>query len=143
MQPIRRAFTLREHQSISLGNDRLADRLHAAGQRAKRRLKENTLLERTRDGVKAAHVVGIIAVPGATLEVLPKIDDEDHAVRKALVHMLVVANNLRVADAELAGIDTQRSHLLDILIALFANRLLLAERQRTRSQTLLPLPQPA
>ena len=129
MQPIRRAFTLREHQSISLGNDRLADRLHAAGQRAKRRLKENTLLERTRDGVKAAHVVGIIAVPGATLEVLPKIDDEDHAVRKALVHMLVVANNLRVADAELAGIDTQRSHLLDILIALFANRLLLAVRR--------------
>lgn len=43
--------------------DKLADRLYAAGQRA---------LERTRHGIKAKGVVGIISVPGATVEILPK-----------------------------------------------------------------------
>ena len=87
------------------------------------------MLERTRHGIKAAHVVGIVSVPGATLEILPKIDGEDRAVRKALVHMLAVAHNLRVADAELACIDTQRTDLLELLIALFAKRLIVAVRR--------------
>lgn len=128
MRPSRHAVFLREHESISL-EDKLAKRLHTAGEHAEKRLKENRVLELTRDGIKAAHVVGIISVPGATLEILPKIDGEDHAVRKALVHMLTVAHNLRVADTELASIDTQRTDLLELLIALFANRLLVAVRR--------------
>lgn len=128
MQPSKRAIVLHEYESVSL-EDKLADRLHTAGQRAKKRLKENRVLERTRRGVKAAHVVGIVSVPGATLEILPKIDGEDRAVRNTLVHMLAVAHNLRVADAELASIDTQRTDLLELLIALFASRLLVAVRR--------------
>ena len=120
-----RAIVLHEHESIPL-EDKLADRLCGAGQRAKKRLREPKVLERTRHGITAAQVVGIIAVPGATLEILPKIDDEDGANRKALIHMLAVASNLRVADAELAGLGTQRSDLLEQLIGLFANRLLVA-----------------
>ena len=123
MQPPKRTIVLREHQSVRL-EDKLANRLCAAG-----RLGKKLVLERTQCGIQATHVVGIVSVPGATLEILPKIDGEDHAVRKALVHMLTVAHNLRVADTELASIDTQRTDLLELLIALFANRLLVAVRR--------------
>ena len=43
--------------------------------------------------------------------------------------MLSVAWGLRVADGELAGIVTQRNDLLEVLIGLFANRLLVAVRR--------------
>ena len=129
MQPSKHAIVLHEYEESDSLEDKLADRLHTAGQRAKKRLRENSVLERTRHGIQATHVVGIISVPGATLEILPKIDGEDHAVRKALVHMLAVAHNLRVADTELASVDTQRTDLLELLIALFANRLIVAVRR--------------
>ena len=120
---------VRENKSLPL-EDPLADRLCATAERAKKRLKyPHPVLERTRTGVKASGVVGIVTAPGATLEILPKIDGEDGAVRKALVSMLSVAWGLRVADGELAGLDTQRSDLLDVLIGLFANRLLTAVRR--------------
>ena len=119
------AESCKENDPVTL-SDRLADRLHAVAQRAKRRLKVPSVLERTRNGVKAAQVVGIVSAPGATLEILPKIDGQDSAVRNALVHMLSVVQGLRVADGELAGFDTQRSNLLEVLIGLFANRLLVA-----------------
>ena len=120
---------IRENKSLPL-EDPLADRLCATAERAKKRLKyPQPVLERTRNGVKASGVVGIVAVPGVTLEILPKIDGEDGAVRKALVSMLSVAWGLRVTDGELAGLDTQRSDLLEVLIGLFANRLLTAVRR--------------
>ena len=43
--------------------------------------------------------------------------------------MLCVAWNLRVAEGELASLDRQRSDLLELLIGLFANRLIAAMRQ--------------
>ena len=118
----------RENKTFPL-EDRLADQLCATAQRAEKRLKVPVVLERTRNGVKTAGVVGIVAAPGVTLEILPKIDGEDGAVRKALVHMLSVAWGLRVADGDLAGLDTQRSDLLELLIGLFAGRLLVAVRR--------------
>lgn len=120
MRPDERSIKLREYCESDPLEEKLADRLYAAGQRA---------LERTRHGIKATGVVGIISVPGATVEILPKIDGKEEAVRKALVHMLAVASNLRVADNDLASITTQRSDLLELLIGLFANRLLVAVRR--------------
>ena len=122
------AKSCKENSPVKL-EDHLADRLYAVAERAKKRLKVPSVLERTRDGIKTAQVVGTISVPGATLEILPKIDGENGAVRKALVRMLAVAWNLRIADGELAGFDTQRSDLLEVLIGLFANRLLTAVRR--------------
>ena len=121
------AKSCKENCPVKL-EDRLADRLYAVAQRAEKRLKVS-VLERTRDGIKAAQVVGIVSVPGATLEILPKIDGQDGTVRKAMVRMLAVARDLRVADGDLAGFDTQRSDLLEVLIGLFANRLLVAVRR--------------
>ena len=107
-----------------------ADRLYALAERARRRLHgKPPVLTRTHGGLKAAQVVGVLAVPGKTLEILPKIDGDDDAVRKALVHMLAVAHDLHVADGELASLATQRRDLLEILIGLFANRLLTAVRR--------------
>ena len=119
------AKSCKENCSVRL-EDGLADRLCAVAERAKKRLKVPSVLERTRDGIKTAQVVGTISVPGATLEILPKIDGENGAVREALVRMLAVAWNLRIADGELVGFDTQRNDLLEVLIGLFANRLLTA-----------------
>ncbi len=122
------AESCKENGAVEL-EDQLADRLHAVAERAKRRLRVPSVLERTRNGIKAAQVVGVVSASGATLEILPKIDGQDGAVRKALVRMLAVAWDLRVADGELASLDTQRSNLLEVLIGLFANRLLVAVRR--------------
>ena len=120
-------YSVREHRPLAL-EDRLAERFCTAGERAAKRLKTK-VLERTRSGIKAAQVVGIVSVPGATLEILPKIDSPEESVRKSLLRMLCVAWNLRVADGELANLSRQRSDLLELLIDLFANRLLVAVRR--------------
>ena len=78
---------------------------------------------------RAKQVVGVLAIPGKTLEILPKIDGDDGTVRRALIHMLAVARDLRVADGELAALDTQRRDLLELLIGLFTSRLLTAVRR--------------
>ena len=119
---------VREHKELAL-DDRLAKRFCAVAERAAKRLKPNAVLERTRSGVKAAQVVGVISVPGATLEILPKIDGPDETVRKSLLHMLCVAQNLRPLAGDLASLGSQRSDLLELLITLFASRLLGAMRQ--------------
>ena len=129
-------LTCREYGSLTVGagkdlTEKEAERLCTLAERARRRLhKKPPVLTRTHEGgLKAEQVVGVLAVPGKTLEILPKIDGDDGAVRKALVHMLAVAHRLRVADGELASLDTQRRDLLELLIGLFAKRLLGAVRR--------------
>ena len=121
--------SVREHGELPrLDDRRLADRLYATAELASKRLGHQ-VLKCTPSGLKAGGVVGIVAAPGVTLEILPKIGREDGAVRKALVSMLSVTWDLRLADGELAGHHMQRSDLLEILIGLFANRLLEAVRR--------------
>ena len=119
---------VREHGQLAL-DGRLAEQFCTVAERAAKRLKVPKVLERTRCGVKAAQVVGVISVPGATLEILPKIDGLDDRVRRALLYMLCVAWDLRVADGDLTSLGSQRSDLLELLIGLFAERLLVAMRQ--------------
>ena len=130
------ALTCREYGCLTVGagkdlTEKEAERLYTLAERARRRLPHKPpVLTRTYRDLKAAQVVGVLAVPGkTTLEILPKIDGEDGAVRKALIHLLAVAHRLRVADGELASLDTQRRDLLELLIGLFANRLLTAVRR--------------
>ena len=142
-----------EYDSLTVGDgkdltEKEAEHLCDLAERARLRLhRKPTVLTRTysrrkaAQTVKAAQVVGVLAVPGKNLEILPKIDrheqdnrddenDRDrNTVRRALVHMLAVAHGLRVADGELASLDTQRLDLLELLIGLFANRLLTAVRR--------------
>ena len=128
-------LTLREWETLPVGEGSLTEaeawRLHALAERAARRLKlpETAVLTRTRRGLKAGQVVGVLSVPGRTVEILPKIDDDDGAVRTALVRMLAVALGLRIAEGDLAALDTQRNDLLELLVRLFAERLLAAVRR--------------
>ena len=127
--------SLREWGTLPIGNAGLPERdarqLHAAAERAARRLglPETAVLTRTHQGLKAGQVVGILSIPGCTIEILPKIDREDGAVRVALIRMLAVAWDLRVAEGELTALDTQRDDLLELLIRLFGERLLAAVRR--------------
>ena len=78
-------------------------------------------------------MVGVIAAPGCSLEILPKIDPDDiqseGAIRHRLVRMLDVALGLNLSDGEASPMARQNETLLDILIRLFADRLL-AEARR-------------
>ena len=128
-------LTCREWGQLKTGDDGLtareADRLDAAAARVARRLKapRHDVLKRTSDGLKAGQAVGILSVPGRTVEILPKIDGEDGSVRKALIRMLAVALDVRIAAGELSALDTQRRDLLELLARLFADRLLAAVRR--------------
>ena len=126
---------LREWEELRVGGDGLAERdatrLHRVAEHAARRLRlpENAILTRTATGLRAGQVVGVLATPGSTLEILPKIDGDDGAVRTALVRMLAVALDLRVAAGEITPLQTQQHNLLELLIRLFAARLLAAVRR--------------
>lgn len=133
-----RAIPIREYGELLIGDrgensvpEPEAGRLLALAKRAAQRLKlpRTAVLARTYQGLQAGQVVGILATPRTTLEILPKIDGEEGAVRAALVRMLAVAWELPVADGELTALDTQRHDLLELLIGLFADRLLAAIRR--------------
>ncbi len=81
----------------------------------------------------ARQLVGVIAAPGCSLEILPKLDphdaEDDATIRRRLVHMLDVALGLGLGEGAAATMARQNESLLDILIRLFADRLL-AEARR-------------
>lgn len=89
----------------------------------------------------AKQMVGVIAAPGCSLEILPKIeptDSEDNAiVRRRLVRMLDVALGLDIGEGSAVSLARQSETLLDILIRLFADRLL-AEARRGLPRNYLP-----
>ncbi|WP_422012216.1 McrC family protein [Reyranella sp.] len=77
--------------------------------------------------------VGVISAQGCSLEILPKIDaasaEDDETIRTRLVSMLDVALGLKLGDGQALAMARQKETLLDILIRLFADRLL-AEARR-------------
>ena len=109
-----------------------ARQLHALAERETRQLRvPQPILTRTAvPSLKAGQVVGALTVPGTSVEILPKIGDEgDGTVRRALTRMLAVAWGLPVAESEPAMLATQREDLLEVLVRLFADRLLVAVRR--------------
>ena len=85
------------------------------------------VLKREDDRIKAQGVVGVLAVPGCTLEILPKIDvgekegsaQETREIRKRLVHMLAVALDLKIQTGRMTDLDWQREPMMEILIRIF------------------------
>ena len=128
-------LTCREWEHLPVGKKKLTkddvEQLHIHAERAARRLslQKNAVLSRTSGGLQAGQVVGILATPSISVEILPKIDSDDGNVRNALVRMLGVVLNIRVTNSELASLNTQRIDLLEILIRLFASQLLTAVRR--------------
>nr|WP_246248749.1 McrC family protein [Sphingomonas hominis] len=92
----------------------------------------NILVDRYSE-IRAQQVVGVIAAPGCSLEILPKIDaaadESDETIRTRLVTMLDVALGLKLGDGQALDMARQKETLLDILIRLFADRLLTEARR--------------
>lgn len=92
----------------------------------------NILVDRYTE-IWAQQVVGVIAAPGCSLEILPKIDaasgENDETIRTRLVSMLDVAQGLKLGDGQALAMARQKETLLDILIRLFADRLLAESRR--------------
>jgi 5-methylcytosine-specific restriction enzyme subunit McrC len=95
------------------------------------------VLEDRRHDLRARGVVGVLAVPGCTLEILPKIDvgekegsaQETREIRKRLVHMLAVALDLKIETGRMTDLDWQHETLLEILIRIFCDKLTEAVRR--------------
>ena len=131
-----RTLTVREWKELPIGENgvpaTVAQRLHTLAEREARRLRvPQPILTRTaRSTLQAGQVVGVLTVPGASVEILPKIGGEDDgAVRRSLTRMLAVALRLPVADSEPSLMATQRENLLEVLVQLFTDRLLVAARR--------------
>ena len=83
------------------------------------------ILTRHDQRLRAQQVVGILAAPGVSLEILPKIDGlEQDGTRINLVHMLARTLDLKIADGALTAVGWQRHDILEILIRLFSDKLL-------------------
>lgn len=133
MRPV---VTLREwerrpiapHPSATTVTEEEADRLIALAITAEEKLGSGSgegasVLSRTHRVIAARQIVGVLAVPGLTLEILPKIELDDEGARASLVHMLAQAWDLPVADGEVSTFSHQEKTLLEVLIRLFCERL--------------------
>lgn len=118
-----KAFTRSQANAVLL-----AARSHSLANRS----GTNILIDRHFE-ILAQQVVGVIAAPGCSLEILPKIDaaadENDETIRARLVTMLNVALGLKIGGGQVLAMARQKETLLDILIRLFADRLL-AEARR-------------
>jgi 5-methylcytosine-specific restriction enzyme subunit McrC len=119
-----RGFSVREAESLVA-----ASRDHPLGGD-----KGSGILSDHRHYLKARQMVGVIAAPGCSLEILPKVDpdgpDEDApSVRRQLVNLLDLALDLGIEEGATATMAHGAESLLEILIRTFAERLI-AETRR-------------
>ena len=94
------------------------------------------VLEHGRKDLRARGVVGVIVAQGCQLEILPKIDGFSDAttadkatLRHRLIHMLAVAQDIRIDAGPLARLGWQNDTLLELLIRLFCGKLVEAVKQ--------------
>lgn len=130
------SFTVHEWKELAIGTGgvphSVARRLHGLAERETRRLRvPQPVLSRTaRPGLRAGQVVGVLTVPGASVEILPKVGGEQHeAGRHALTRMLAVAWDLPTVASDPALMATQSGDVLEILVRVFADNLLKAVRR--------------
>lgn len=126
-------ITCREWQKLPTGEltDAEIDVLHRAAKNAARRagFPDDAILKLTAKGLVAQQTVGVLAAPGIAVEILPKVDGPDGAVRAALVQMLAVVRDFGAHPNDLAAMSTQVHNWLEVLIRLFAKRLQTAIRR--------------
>ena len=76
----------------------------------------------------ATNWVGVVQVPGAQVEVVPKIEErgakvDNEIARGNLIYMLGLAGDLQARDRGTAGFQSTAMPLLDVLARMFAERL--------------------
>lgn len=100
------------------------------------------ILSEHRHYLRAGQMVGVLAASGCSLEILPKVDPDapDEAaptVRRRLIDLLDLALGLNLGSGASAAMAHRAENLLDILIKIFAERLL-AETRRGLPRQYLP-----
>ena len=92
---------------------------------------KSTLFEWRHNEVRTRNYVGVVQVPGLTLEILPKIDaaGSDTDAKKLLAQhnllfMLFCTGNIPFEERQLASLKLKKMPLLEVLLRLFADRLL-------------------
>ena len=101
-----------------------------------RKPSEDRVVRPSRNGLRAAGIVGVLTAGDVTLEILPKIDDaletnakDDAKPREQLIHMLADALDLPLDMRPDARLGTQDQTLLDVVIISFVSRLEAAVRR--------------
>lgn len=92
------------------------------------------ILSDHRHHLRARQMVGVLAAPGCSLEILPKIDldaPDEHVptVRGRLVSLIDLALGLDIGDGQAAAMAHGADSLLEVFIRLFADRLLAQTRR--------------
>jgi len=87
-----------------------------------------------RHHLRAKQMVGVLAAPGCSLEILPKVDPEApdesaHTVQRRLVSLIDLALGLDIGDGGAAAMAHGANSLLEVFIRLFAERLLARTRR--------------
>ncbi|RNF36062.1 McrC family protein [Paracoccus methylarcula] len=129
MWPGRHHYTVPEWSFLPVGPEGItelqAEQLHLAAISAARRLgvPENGVLARGFRRLETRQVCGIIAAPGISLEILPKLKDDDGALRATLIRMLTLAFDVPLSEGQITGLSTQDNDLLEVFIDLFVTRL--------------------
>ena len=137
------SFTIPEYGRIPLRQipPRALKRLRALDEdRARRPLRDDGGTETVfdwslREHLRAKSYVGVIQVPGLSIEILPKVDvewgsrdtfetKERARSQKNLLYMLAVGGSLPIKERDLASLHTKDARFLEVLMRLFAERLL-------------------
>lgn len=129
--------TIREWEPIHYGNasneisKRDADRIAAAASASTLAGQSGRgVLSREMHYLRAKGIVGLVAVPGCQLEILPKIDDSQNdsdkvstpELRTHLVNMLSVVDDLKIDHGVVTKLSWQGETFLEILVHLFCEK---------------------
>jgi 5-methylcytosine-specific restriction enzyme subunit McrC len=128
-----RSVSLIEHETARIAENPTDRQFSAAEIAALDEMQKSQGVEAfrwiSRTQIKTGQYVGMVATANVRLEILPKIDGLAEAgTRQVLMRMIATAWEIPVWDGEVAGHDDQNSDLLEILIKLFARRVLLQIR---------------
>jgi len=117
----------------------LCRRLHAFDSRHARQNGDKTIFDWDRLSViRAQNYVGVVQIPGLTIEILPKVDRSPEEVESFsgtrderrvlaqhnLIYMLSLTQTIPVQERDLAGLAVHRMPLLEALMSVFIQRLL-------------------
>ena len=105
----------------------MLDRLQRFDEEWSREKGGATVFDWSRIGwIGAGSWVGVVQVPGLTVQILPKIDGgdgKDYALDN-LLYMLSYTHEVPMSERDVASLQTQDMDLMDALVSIFAKRLL-------------------
>jgi len=126
----RRVLTLREYEPAAIGEvwdpDRktVPSRLVSELERLQG-ISGKEIFALSRRTIKAQQYVGTVGLNGYTIDILPKVDQDDAATRANLMQMLQVAGLVPSVAAGVAGLDASGPTLIDAFMHLYVQRLAL------------------